>query len=243
MRKYKYSKETLDIALEGLQSEDVAQRKKSARFIKMASCSELFGKMCDTLGVQTWFLSPDNYEKLIETLLNESEDKLIWEYLSILGMVCRRYVDHSCYAKDFAKKQTCVTYKERTYEIAKQFSHHSSAIVRQMSASIMAYMGDSDAWDIFYNVMLKKRDFCTISHITGAIGHYCYCTNGKINDSHFIGGTMTDSQQKNLSNSLQSIYQHTSNKSIKGMCLTAIQELESIKEIANNQLNCLTVKG
>ena len=173
MRKYKYCKETLDVALEGLQSEDVAQRKKSTRFIKMASCSEIFGKMCDTLGVQAWFLSSKNYEKLIAILLNESEDKLIWEYLSILDMVCRRYVDHSCYAKDFAKQQICVTYKERTYEIAKQFSHHSSAIVRQMSASIMAYMGDGNAWDIFCNVMLKKRDLCTISHITGAIGRYC----------------------------------------------------------------------
>ena len=183
MRKYKYCKETLDVALEGLQSEDVAQRKKSTRFIKMASCSEIFGKMCDTLGVQAWFLSSKNYEKLIAILLNESEDKLIWEYLSILDMVCRRYVDHSCYAKDFAKQQICVTYKERTYEIAKQFSHHSSAIVRQMSASIMAYMGDGNAWDIFCNVMLKKRDLCTISHITGAIGRYCYYTNREIDDN------------------------------------------------------------
>lgn len=236
MRKYKYCKETLDVALEGLQSENVAQRKKSTRFIKMASCSEIFGKMCDTLDVQAWFLSSKNYEKLIAILLNESEDKLIWEYLSILDMVCRRYVDHSCYAKDFAKQQICVTYKERTYEIAKQFSHHSSAIVRQMSASIMAYMGDGNAWDIFCNVMLKKRDLCTISHITGAIGRYCYYTNREIDDN-FIGGIMTDSQQINLSNSLQSIYQHTSNKSIKGMCLTAIQELKSMKEVANNHLN------
>ena len=121
MRKYKYAKETLDVALEGLQSENVVQRKKSARFITMASCSELFGKRCDTL---------ENREKLIKALHQETEDKLLWEYLSILYWVCRRYIDHSCYAKDFAKEKACVEFKQRAYEMAKQYSHHSSAIVR-----------------------------------------------------------------------------------------------------------------
>lgn len=44
MRKYKYTKETLDVALEELQSENVVQRKKCINFISMASRSELFGK-------------------------------------------------------------------------------------------------------------------------------------------------------------------------------------------------------
>ena len=37
MRKYKYTKETLDVALEELQSESVVQRKKCVKFISMAS--------------------------------------------------------------------------------------------------------------------------------------------------------------------------------------------------------------
>ena len=65
MRNYKYTKETLDVALQGLQSKDVAERKKYTSFISNASRSELFGKTCDTLGVQSWFLLPENREKLI----------------------------------------------------------------------------------------------------------------------------------------------------------------------------------
>ena len=135
MRKYKYTKETLDVALEELQSENVVQRKKYVKFISMASRSELFGKTCNTLSVQTWFLSSDNREKLIRVLHQETEEKLLWEYLLILLMVCERYIDHRCYAKDFAKESSCVEFKQRAYEIAKQYAHHSSAIVRQMSGS------------------------------------------------------------------------------------------------------------
>ena len=119
MRKYKYTKETLDVALEELQSENVVQRKKCINFISMASRSELFGKTCDTLSVQTWFLSSENREKLIRVLHQETEEKLLWEYLLILLMVCERYIDHGCYAKDFAKESSCVEFKQRAYEIAK----------------------------------------------------------------------------------------------------------------------------
>ena len=93
MRKYKYTKETLDAALEELQSGNVVQRKKCVKFISMASRSELFGKTCYTLSVQTWFLSPDNREKLILVLHQETEEKLLWEYLLILFSVCERYID------------------------------------------------------------------------------------------------------------------------------------------------------
>ena len=231
MRKYKYTNGTLDVALEELLSENVVQRKKSPRFITMASCSELFGKTCDTLGVQTWFLSLENREKLIKALHQETEEKLLWEYLLILYMVCQRYIDHSCYAKDFAKEIACVEFKQRAYEIAKQYSHHSSAIVRQMSGSIMGYMGDNDVWDIFCNVMLKKRDLRTISRITVGIGRHC--TEVNRGDNHFFGGTMTEKQRVGILNSLQSVYQKSSNKSIKGMCLRTIEKLEKTNEVAN----------
>lgn len=107
MRKYKYTKETLDVALEELQSESVVQRKKCVKFISMASRSELFGKTCDTLSAQTWFLSPDNREKLIRVLHQETEEKLLWEYLLILLMVCERYIDHACYDKDLQRILLC----------------------------------------------------------------------------------------------------------------------------------------
>ena len=231
MRKYKYTKETLDVALEELQSESVVQRKKCVKFISMASRSELFGKTCDTLSTQTWFLSPDNREKLIRVLHQETEEKLIWEYLLILLMVCERYIDHVCYDKDFAKESSCVEFKQRAYKIAKQYAHHSSAIVRQMSGSIMGYMGDNDVWDIFCNVMSKKRDRLTISHIT--LGIRRYCTRVANGDNLFFGGTMTENQRMDILNSLRLVYQKSSNKSIKGMCLRTIEELENTKEVAN----------
>lgn len=231
MRKYKYTKETLDVALEELQSENVVQRKKCINFISMASRSELFGKTCDTLSVQTWFLSSENREKLIRVLHQETEEKLLWEYLLILLMVCERYIDHGCYAKDFAKESSCVEFKQRAYEIAKQYAHHSSTIVRQMSGSIMGYMGDNDVLDIFCNVMLKKRDLLTISHITMGIRRHC--TGVANGNNHFFGGTMTDNQRMDILNSLRLVYQKSSNKSIKGMCLRTIEELENTKEVAN----------
>lgn len=237
MRKYKYTKATLDVALEGLQSENVVQRKKSARFLTMASCSELFGKTCDTLGVQTWFLSLENREKLITALHQETEEKLLGEYLLILYRVCQRYIDHSCYAKDFAKEIACVEFKQRAYEIAKQYSRHSSAIVRQMSGSIIGYMGDNEVWDIFYDVMLKKRDLHTISHITMGIEWHCAEINR--GDSYFFGGTMTENQRMSILNSLQSVYQKSSNKSIKGMCLRTIEKLENTNEVANEPSSLL----
>lgn len=146
-------------------------------------------------------------------------------------MVCERYIDHRCYAKDFAKESSCVEFKQRAYEIAKQYAHHSSAIVRQMSGSIIGYMGDNDVWDIFCNVMLKKRDLLTISHIT--LGIRRHCTGVANGDNHFFGGTMTNNQRMDILNSLRLVYQKSSNKSIKGMCLRTIEELENTKEVAN----------
>ena len=231
MRIYKYTKEILDIALEELLLGDITQRKKNIRFISMASRSELFGKTCDTLNVQSWFLLSENREKLIELLHKETDERLLWEYLLILDMVCQRYIDHSCYPKEFAKKQACMEFKQRTYETAKQYLHHSSAIVRQISGSIIGYMGDNDVWDIFCNVMAKKRDLLTISHITMDIRWFC--DKVRVNDGHIFGGTMTESQRISILGSLQSVYQHSSNKSIKGMCLRAIEKLENTKEVAN----------
>lgn len=231
MRKYKYTKETLDIALNGLQSPDVTRRKECAKFISMASRSELFGKTCDTLETQAWFLSSCNREKLIQVLHQESEEDLLWEYLLILYMVCQRYIDHKCYAEDFSKEKPCVEFKRRAYEIARQYSNHSSAKVRQMSGSIMGYMGDNDVWDIFCNVMSKKKDLCTISHIT--MGIELHCTEVAKGCDHFFGGIMTDNQRMDILNSLRLVYQKASNKSIKGMCLRAIEKLENTKEVAN----------
>ena len=123
MRNYKYTKETLDVALQGLQSKDVAERKKYTSFISNASRSELFGKTCDTLGVQSWFLLPENREKLINAIHQETEPKLLWEYLLIIKSVCDRYIDAPFYIKDFAKEPLCIEFKQRAYEVAKQYSN------------------------------------------------------------------------------------------------------------------------
>ena len=235
MRNYKYTKETLDVALQGLQSKDVAERKKYISFISNASRSEVLGKTCDTLGVQSWFLLPENREKLINAIHQETEPKLLWEYLLIIDSVCDRYIDASFYTKDFTKEPLCVEFKQRAYEVAKQYSKHSSAIVRQMSGSIIGYMGDNDVWDIFCDVMAKKRDYTTISHIT--LGIVWFCKKVNVNDGHIFGGTMTEDQRTNILNSLQSVYERSSNRSIKGICLRTIEKLENIEEVANNHLN------
>ena len=54
-----------------------------------------------------------------------------------------------------------------------------------------------------------------------------------LNEEHIFGGTMTGDQRTNIINSLQSVYERSSNRSIKGMCLRTIEELENTKEVAN----------
>ena len=56
----------------------------------------------------------------------------------------------------------------------------------------MGYMGDNDVWDIFCDVMAKKRDYLTISHIT--LGLVWFCTKVNVNDGQIFGGTMTEHQ-------------------------------------------------
>ena len=92
----------------------------------------------------------------------------------------------------------------------------------------LLYMGDNDVWDIFCDVMAKKRDYITISHITLGIGRFCEKVN--VNDGHIFGGIMTGDQRTNILNSLQSVYERSSNRSIKGKCLRTIEELENTKD-------------
>ena len=223
MRKYKYTKETLDVALEGLKTDDIGQRKKYMSFVSMASRSELYGSTCDTLGVQAWFLSAENREKFIRGLYDETEEKLLWEYLLVLYMVCRRYIDHGSFPDDFRNSAACLEFKQRAYEVAKDYSIHSSAMVRQISGSIIGHMGDNDVWDIFCNVMLKKRDPCTINYITMGIEEYC--TQMKNDEEQIFGGCMTEKQRADIINSLQTISQKSSNNSVKARCLSCIEEL------------------
>ena len=95
----------------------------------------------------------------------------------------------------------------------------------------MGYMGDNDVWDIFCDVMAKKRDYLTISHIT--LGIVWFFTKVNVNDGQIFGGTMTEHQRTNILNSLQSVYEHSSNRSIEGMCLRTIGKLSKTKEVAN----------
>jgi len=55
-------------------------------------------------------------------------EKLLLEYQIILLMVCQKHIDHGCYAKDFSKETACVEFKQRAYEIAKQYSHQNAEI-------------------------------------------------------------------------------------------------------------------
>ena len=227
MRSYKYNKETMDAALEKLQSLDLVERKQALRFISMASRSELFGKNCNTQEVRAWFISPANRNILLDSLRKEVDVKLVWEYLLTIYMVCFRYIDNH-FADDSVEEQESREFKRYAYETARCFATHKDARVRQMAATIIGYFGDNEVWDIFCDVLACKVDRYALSHI--AIGIRQYGRKAESESPHDFGGSMTENQRKCLIERLNYVFVQSTNASVKRLCSESIARLENLEK-------------
>ncbi|UTC67004.1 MULTISPECIES: hypothetical protein [unclassified Treponema] len=163
----KYSKEALDEALLQAQSNDISMRTKGIRFLRQASCLEVGTK--NTYPIRDWFSEAANYTKLFEVIQSEKDPKLLWEYLFLIKMYCERYIDSAHLVKNsetFIQKKENMEFKIKACKLGELFLVHQDASVRQAAASLLWYLKKtSEVWPIIIELMQKKHDYITLSHI------------------------------------------------------------------------------
>ena len=165
----KYTKEVLDEALEGLRNEDVKERRVAATVFMKAACAEL--GTANTKPVKEWFVS--NIEDYITAIKDETDSENIWRHLYTTQQFCARYIQG---ADLFIINSEIITEEneKNVEEKAKEYVNSLRKIqknpkVLQGIASFFWVYEESFVWDIFTEVLKKKKDKLTLSHIGIAI--------------------------------------------------------------------------
>ena len=189
----KYTKEVLDEALEGLRSEDVKERRAAATVFMKAACAEL--GTSNTKPVKEWFVS--NIEDYITEVKDETDSENIWRHLYTLEQFCARYIQG---AYLFIINSEIITEDKvkNVEEKAKEYAHsllegQKSPKVLQGIASFFWVYEERFVWDIFTEVLKKKKDKLTLSHIGIAIRQ---CR--KLSEENDRNTYISDEQRKNL---------------------------------------------
>lgn len=189
----KYTKEVLDEALEGLRSEDVKERRAAATVFMKAACAEL--GTANTKLVKEWFVS--NIEDYITEVKDETDSENIWRHLYTLEQFCARYIQG---AYLFIINSEIITEEnvKNVEEKAKEYVNSLRKIqknpkVLQGIASFFWVYEESFVWDIFTEVLKKKKDKLTLSHIGIAIRQ---CR--KLSEENGRDTYISDEQRKNL---------------------------------------------
>ena len=108
---------------------------------------------------------------------SEKDPKLLWEYLFLIKTYCERYIDLAYLVKDsqnFIAKKENTEFKIKARELGGLFLVHQDASVRQAAASLLWYLKKtSEVWPVIIELMQKKRDYITLSHI-GIMIRNCY---------------------------------------------------------------------
>ena len=189
----KYTKEVLDEALEGLRNEDAKERRAAATVFMKAACAEL--GTANTKPVKEWFVS--NIEDYITAIKDETDSENIWRHLYTLQQFCARYIQG---AYLFIINSEIITEDKvkNVEEKAKEYAHHllegqKSPKVLQGIASFFWVYEESFVWDIFTEVLKKKKDKLTLSHIGIAIRR---CR--KLSEENGRDTYISDEQRKNL---------------------------------------------
>jgi len=189
----KYTKEVLDEALEGLRNEDVKERRVAATVFMKAACAEL--GTANTKPVKEWFVL--NIERYITTIKDETDIENIWRHLYTLQQFCARYIQE---AYLFIINSEIITEDKvkNVEEKAKEYAHsllegQKSPKVLQGIASFFWVYEESFVWDIFTEVLKKKKDKLTLSHIGIAIRQ---CR--KLSEENGRDTYISDEQRKNL---------------------------------------------
>ena len=165
----KYTKEVLDEALEGLRSEDVKERRVAATVFMKAACAEL--GTANTKHVKEWFVS--NIEDYITEVKDETDSENIWRHLYTLQQFCARYIQ-GAYLFIINSEIITEENEKNVEEKAKEYVNSLRKVqknpkVLQGIASFFWVYEESFVWDIFTEVLKKKKDKLTLSHIGIAI--------------------------------------------------------------------------
>lgn len=189
----KYTKEVLDEALEGLRNEDVKERRVAANVFMKAACAEL--GTANTKPVKEWFVL--NIERYITTIKDETDIENIWRHLYTLQQFCARYIQE---AYLFIINSEIITEDKvkNVEEKAKEYAHsllegQKSPKVLQGIASFFWVYEEDFVWDIFTEVLKKKKDKLTLSHVGIAIRQ---CR--RLSEENGRNTYISDEQRKNL---------------------------------------------
>ena len=189
----KYTKEVLDEALESLRNEDVKERRAAATVFMKAACAEL--GTANTKSVKEWFVS--NIEDYITEVKDETDSENIWRHLYTLQQFCARYIQ-GAYLFIINSEIITEENEKNVEEKAKEYVNSLHKIqknpkVLQGIASFFWVYEESFVWDIFTEVLQKKKDKLTLSHIGIAIRQ---CR--KLSEENGRDTYISDEQRKNL---------------------------------------------
>ena len=189
----KYTKEVLDEALEGLRNEDVKERRAAATVFMKAACAEL--GTSNTKPVKEWFVS--NIEDYITEVKDETDSENIWRHLYTLEQFCARYIQ-GAYLFIINSEIITEENEKNVEEKAKEYVNSLRKVqknpkVLQGIASFFWVYEESFVWDIFTEVLKKKKDKLTLSHIGIAIRQ---CR--KLSEENGRNTYISDEQRKNL---------------------------------------------
>ena len=189
----KYTNEILNTALSDLQNMDIKERKKAATIFMKAACAEL--GTVNTKPVKEWFVL--NIENYLTAIKDETDSEIIWRNLYTLQQFCARYI-HSAHLfkinSDIITEDDVKNVEKRAKAyVYSLLEKHKNPKILQGIASFFQVYREPFVWDIFMEVLKKKKDKLTLSHIGIAI-RQCYDLSKKDDRNIYI----SDSQIKKL---------------------------------------------
>ena len=189
----KYTNEILNTALSDLQNMDIKERKKAATIFMKAACAEL--GTVNTKPVKEWFVL--NIENYLTAIKDETDSEIIWRNLYTLQQFCARYI-HSAHLfkinSDIITEDDVKNVEKRAKAyVYSLLEKHKNPKILQGIASFFQVYSEPFVWDIFMEVLKKKKDKLTLSHIGIAI-RQCYDLSKEDDRNIYI----SDSQIKKL---------------------------------------------
>lgn len=189
----KYTNEILNTALSDLQNMDIKERKKAATIFMKAACAEL--GTVNTKPVKEWFVL--NIENYLTAIKDETDSEIIWRNLYTLQQFCARYI-HSAHLfkinSDIITEDDVKNVEKRAKAyVYSLLEKHKNPKILQGIASFFQVYREPFVWDIFMEVLKKKKDKLTLSHIRIAI-RQCYDLSKEDDRNIYI----SDSQIKKL---------------------------------------------
>ena len=198
----------LNEALVNLRSSDIKLRKKSVRHL--SDRSRLGIGDYKSLVTSNWFLDRRNRDELFEIIRKEEDETVISELLHALYWVCFLRAD---WEQKYNYLPEAGIYKQEVRSFVERFVGSRSSAISGGVAGLLAFFQDSRAWDIFYIVLQKKRDYLTLARF-----RYAYDHN---EGNKFI----SESQVENLKEALILIDSKSNKQEVKSVIIDMLNKL------------------